>query len=212
VRHSRDGHIVLPFSVGRKLFLPFDVGAEVQLGRLAARDDSDRVDLGVIRTAALTDWARARTARRRLAVGVSSRWDVELDRRRRELVRHVVAPFSTAVASAFAESRDGLNAAELRLEGGMIWVSDAGWRPELAARASLERVWMAINDRPLSVYAELAYGSARDEASAEVGIRVGLFSADPRLRTRPRGVRRRVRSGRPGFAGLAETERSAPDR
>src|SRR5678809_524049 len=37
VRHARDGHILLPFGAGRKIFLPFDVGAEGQEDVAVAR-------------------------------------------------------------------------------------------------------------------------------------------------------------------------------
>jgi hypothetical protein len=182
LRHARDGHIVLPFSVDRKVFLPFDIGAEVEAGRLSARSDDARVDVGVVRTAALVDWGRSRSFRRRLAIGVAARWDVEADRDRRELSRHVVAPFSTAMASAHAESATGLTAGDAHVEGGNAWASDTGWRGELAARASVERVVIAVNDRPLSIYSAVAYSSVRGELAAEIGVRFAIVQRlDPRV-------------------------------
>jgi hypothetical protein len=41
LRHARDGHLVVPLGVPRKIFLPFDIGAETELGRVKqARADS----------------------------------------------------------------------------------------------------------------------------------------------------------------------------
>ncbi len=182
LRHSRDGHIILPFGVGRKLFLPFDIGAEAELGRVRADPAQRSLAVGVVKMGALTDWSRSRNFRRRLAFGVSSRWDIEIDRDRRELDRHVVAPFSVGVLDARAESSGGTTAVAVRLESGWVWASDRGWRGDVAARAGFEWILIAVNDRPLALTANVSYASLRGAVEAELGLRFSLYSrTDPRV-------------------------------
>ena len=78
LRHARDGHIILPFSTARKLFLPFDVGAEADVGTLSQQVGDDTAHLGIVRTAALIDIGRSETFSRHLAFGTVARWDVDL--------------------------------------------------------------------------------------------------------------------------------------
>ena len=50
------------------------------------------------------------------------------------------------------------------------------------AETSLERIVLAINDRPIALYALAHYDSLRAETLAAVGMRIVLFDrADPRV-------------------------------
>lgn len=190
LRHSRDGHIVLPLGRPRKVFLPFDIGALAEVGALRWRASDDTAALGVVKTAALFDLARSRSFRRRLALGPAARWDLELERRPVAIARHVVAPFSSGVASLHLESQTGRLVGDLRVEAGAAWTSDAGWRPEAIAEATVERVVLAVNDRPIALVLGARYESATDEAIARVGARVVLFDRrDPRVSLDPPGGR-----------------------
>jgi hypothetical protein len=176
LRHARDGHIILPFSTARKLFLPFDIGAEADVGTLSQQVGDDTARLGVVRTAALIDIGRSETFSHHLALGAVARWDVDLANQTMiDLVEHHVAPFSTAVADAYAESASGLTLAALRVEGGTAWSSVSGWAPQVTASARLERVVLALNDRPLSLFGGVRYDSERDELRGEVGLGFALF-------------------------------------
>ncbi len=121
VRHSSDGHVVLPFGRPRKLFLPFDLGAEAQVGRLVATSSGDTLLIGAVRTAALLELSRADHFRHRIAIGPAARWDVVVDRESRSAREHTVAPFSLAALDLRFESRNGLTIAGLRAEAGGEW-------------------------------------------------------------------------------------------
>jgi hypothetical protein len=185
VRHSTDGHLVLPFGRPRKLFLPFDIGAEAEVGTLRARSADDAIQVGAVRTAALFELSRTGSFRRRFAIGPVARWDIELDRDSRSARAHRVAPFSLGGLDLRAESRNGLTIAGLRAEAGGVWSTEVGWRRWLAADAELERVFMSIQDRPLSVFVGASFAGEDESLSAVVGLR---FS--PLVRIPPRGASR----------------------
>lgn len=188
LRHSRDGHVVLPGTIPRKIFLPFDVGAEVEVGGIHGDPGADSLEIGMVRAAALIDLARSPSFRRRLALGAVARWDVDLDRHPLGLSRHRVTPFSSAVLDAHIESDTGLTAADLAIEGGAAWSSDRGWGPALEARAGVERVLIAVNDRPVSAFFEASYRDLDPgwgDLRAQVGLRFALFQRlDPRVNLR----------------------------
>ena len=174
---------MLPLGTPKKLFLPFDIGGLVEAGRLTRRPDG-AYELGIVKTAALVDLWRSRDFRRRFAIGPVARWEVGLVRDTALVLRHhVVSPFSTGIANLHAESKDGLTAADVTVEAGTAWTTDAGWRPDARAEASLERIVLAVNDRPIALMIGARYATATDAAIASVGARVVLFqAADPRAR------------------------------
>jgi hypothetical protein len=176
LRHARDGHIILPFSTTRKVFLPFDVGAETDVGTLSQQIGDDTARLGVVRTAALIDIGRSESFSHHLALGAEARWDVDLiDDTMIDVVEHHVSPFSTAVADLYGESANGLMLGSVRVEGGTAWSSLTGWEPQVVAGARLERVVIALNDRPLSLFGGVRYDSERAEVRGEVGLGFALF-------------------------------------
>jgi hypothetical protein len=188
IRHSRDGHVVLPFGdPPAKLWLPFDVGALVEVGELQWRP-GDTATLGVVRTAALVDLARSRDHRLRLALGPVAEWDVDLARTPEmpgldvKSVGNVVAPFTSGVVDVRAESSSGLDVARLRLETGWAWYGDKGWLVATRAQASVERTLVSVNDRPLAAVVEGTYDSAVGGATLGVALRMMLVQKrDPRV-------------------------------
>lgn len=190
LRHARDGHIVLPLGTPKKVFLPFDIGALAEVGAIRWRAADDTASIGVVKTAALIDLSRSRTFRRRLAIGPVARWAIDLERRPTAVARHVVAPFSSGLANLHLESRNGRLVGDLRIEAGTAWTSDAGWRPEAIAEATVERIMLAVNDRPIALVLGARYESATDEATARVGARIVLLHRrDPRVSLDPPGRR-----------------------
>ena len=186
LRHSRDGHIVLPFgNPPKKVFLPFDVGALVEVGGLSWHPDSF-VTLGVIKAAALVDFSRSRDFRRRLAIGPVVSWDDELDRSQRAVTEHAVTPFSSLLADLHLESVDGIAVADLRAEAGMVWHTARGWVPQGKAQASIERIILAVDDRPIALFADVRYESVNAETIASLGVRIALYNrTDPRVSLDP---------------------------
>lgn len=185
IRHARDGHIVIPLGRPRKVFLPFDVGAFAEVGRVQWTADS-LVRLGIVRMAGLVDVARSRSFRTRLAIGPASRWEVDIQRDMRALGEHHVAPFTTGMASLRLESSNGRLIGDLRAEAGMVWHSGgAGWQPQLGGEAIVERIMLALNDRPIALSLGVRYASDTDEALARVGARIVLAQGkDPRVSLR----------------------------
>ena len=176
VRHARDGHIVLPLGTPKKLFLPFDIGASADVGVVSWRPDDPAATLGLVKVAALVDLARSRGFRRRLAFGAVARWDMTLAREERRITDHAVAPFSMAIANARAESESGLYVADLRVEAGTAWRTSSGWTPEAQLEATVERIVLAVNDRPIAMMLGARYETATDEATARVGARIAIFN------------------------------------
>jgi hypothetical protein len=187
IRHSRDGHIVLPFGdPPAKLWLPFDVGALVEVGALSWQPDATAA-IGVVKTALLIDLARSKDHRLRLALGPVASWDIELARvPELGVTDHVVAPFTSGLIDLRAESSAGLDIAALRVESGEAWYSDRGWLLATRAEASLERTVLSVNDRPVAVVVDARYDSAHNEASAGVGLRFAVVQhRDPRVHVLP---------------------------
>jgi hypothetical protein len=182
LRHARDGHIVLPlFGDARKLFLPFDIGALAEVGAVRWQPDG-AATIGVVRTAALIDLARSRDFHFLVAVGPVAHWDVSLARHPIAIVEHAVAPFTAGLATGRLESASGLTWGELRAEAGVAWHSRAGWTPEVGAEAAIERILLAINDRPISLTAGVRYDSLTGETIARIGIRIAIVQRlDPRV-------------------------------
>jgi len=175
LRHSRDGHIVIPLGTPKKIFLPFDVGALAEVGRIDWRPDTTISRLGIVKAAILFDVSRSRNFRRRLAFGPIVRWDVDVDRDQRSVAEHIVSPFSSGLANVHLESNTGRTVVDLNLEAGSVWRNKGGWQPEASAEASLEHIILAINDRPIAVTLGVKYDTVTDETIARVGARVVLF-------------------------------------
>jgi hypothetical protein len=187
IRHSRDGHIVLPWgNPPAKLFLPFDVGALVEFGGFSYRPDAT-ADVEVVKTAALIDVARSRDQRMRLAFGPVASWDIALDRMPELAVHdHAISPFSSGLVTLHLESADGLESGDVRVQSGLVWHGTRGWVMQTTADASVERVLIAVNDRPVAVTLGVRYDSVTDETTAGVGLRVVLVQrTDPRVSLDP---------------------------
>jgi hypothetical protein len=180
IRHARDGHIVIPVGRPKKVFLPFDIGAFAEVGRVTWSDDS-AARLGIVNVAGLVDLARAHSFRGRLAIGPSARWAVDLEQMR-ALGDHHVSAFTTGMISLHGESSNGRLVGDLRTEGGMVWHTGRGWEAEVTGEATLERIMLAINDRPIALSLGVRYASETDEAMARVGARIVLAQRrDPRV-------------------------------
>lgn len=186
LRHARDGRIVLPPWPQRKLFVPFDLGAEAELGRIdvGVADGLDEViEIGALRAALLVELTRSPHVRRRLAIGAVADWDVAVLRPERRVIEHRVAPLSRGLIDGYLESRDGLTQVGARIEAGTTWSNVAGWSPDVSAEARIERIVLALNDQPLSVYAHGRYrgqsGDWQGRWDGTVGLRFAFMLAPP---------------------------------
>lgn len=169
------------FGDARKVFLPFDIGALAEVGAVRWRPDATAT-VGVVKTAALIDLARSRDFRYLLAIGPVARWEINLARHPIAIADHAVAPFTAGLFAGKLESASGLTWGELRVEAGTAWHSRTGWRPDANAEATIERIVLAINDRPVSVTAGMKYDSLTGEQIARIGVRIAVVQhADQRV-------------------------------
>jgi hypothetical protein len=154
----------------------------------------NQLQIGVVKIAALVDFARTRGSKLRFAIGPVVRWDIDVDRsmgRIGKVSEHAVSPFTVGMANLKAESKDGLWVGELRAEAGTVWHTKADWQAEAQAEATLERIVIAINDRPIALTAGVSYATATEEAIARIGARVVLVHRnDKRVNLRPLAERR----------------------
>jgi hypothetical protein len=184
LRHSRDGHIVVPTSPPRKLFLPFDIGAEAAVGSFDARTDTPLVDVGLLRAALVLEVTRSGDLRKRLVFGVAGRWDVTADLADGNIAvpESFVSPFSLGVAGLHLESSDGLHVLDVELEAGPRWSSVHAWGHLVRAQASYERVLIALDDHPLSLFMQTGWEDPGRGAWALAGARFVLAGSRPTRR------------------------------
>lgn len=181
LRHSRDGHIVFPLT-GTKIFTHSDIGALFEVGHLQWKG-MDPASLGIVKTALLVDVSRSSNFRRRIAFGPVASWDVDLAGHDATIAQHRVAPFSAGRVELHLESDDGLTLWDVHGEAGTAWHQSVGaWQTQYLAETSLERIVLAVNDRPIALYGMARYDSLRAEGLAALGVRIVLFDrADPRV-------------------------------
>lgn len=180
--HVREGTLTVPTSPPTQLPFPFDValyGSAVRWQRRFVEGNDWAMELA--RVALLLDVLRSPSGRFHLAAGPTAAW------RLRELegtLRHDVTPLTAGLVLANVESEDGLWV--LRAQGVAGWSIDplSSRAAVLRARGELqlERVLLAINDEPVSVFvrASGAFQDAGARATTEwtgmAGLLVRLFS------------------------------------
>ena len=100
---------------------------------------------------------------------------------------YVLAASPTAIEEKLLElhfeSDDGLWVWDVHGDAGTAWHSETkAWQTQVQGETSLERIVLAINDRPIAMYALAHYDSLRAETFGAVGLRIVLFDrADPRV-------------------------------
>jgi hypothetical protein len=131
------------------------------------------VRLAPLRSALLLDVA-GHGRLRRLAFGPEVSWGVRV--REGEETIHELVPFTGGVVDLRAESRDGLHVAALALRAGSAVEVPGGAEGFAEGRATLERVTLAVNDRPLALYLSAAAraGPAGRGVEASVGLRAAV--------------------------------------
>lgn len=178
-RHSREGYLTIPTTPPRKVRVPFDIGAEATVMRVSGRTDSTAATVRAIRAGAFLDLARAPDFRRRLTIGTAVTWDAVVEGGQVSVLEHRVAPFTTLAFEGYLEGENGLTRAGARLDAGLTWSDLDGWRRIVEASASLERVIVAVNDRPLSVFVEGRYDDPGAGLTVSAGVRFAILGTRP---------------------------------
>jgi hypothetical protein len=173
VRHRTSPFLLIPGPRPIRLRFPFDVGLLVEAGGASwERARRREVELAPVRSALLLDLG-GHGVLRRLALGPEVAWTVRLSET--EETVHGLVPFTAGLLDARAESRDGLSILALTVRGGSSVAIPGGARGFLDAVLAVERVIVAVNDRPVALYVEGAFRGGRSGRGADVG--VGLRAA-----------------------------------
>jgi len=180
VRRLAEPFILLPGPRPVRLPFPFDVGVSVQAGGLRWERAREReVDLTVLRSTLLLDLARHLGPVRRAAFGPELSYDLWLSRGDRPV--HLLVPFTAAALEVALESADGLWLGGLSARSGAAVRVPGGLAGFASGTLSLERVLVAVNDRPVSLGLEVRgeHGATgRGPARLEAGLVVRV--ATPR--------------------------------
>ncbi len=182
LRHSDDGHIMLPTNPPKKLFLHSDLGVELDVGVADEMNATSIFHLGAIRAAVLADVLRSPDFSKRLSLALVSRWDLVVDVHAPTspiITEELVSPFTMGAINLHLESQNGLSVLDLSVEGGAIWSDQVGFHRTLAVAGSVERILVAVNDRPVSLFLTAGWDETRG-ALAEAGLRIALVSKGKR--------------------------------
>ncbi|HEX9399945.1 MAG TPA: hypothetical protein VF912_07540 [Anaeromyxobacter sp.] len=174
LRHRGSPFVLVPGPRPLRLPFPFDVGLRVEVGgaswEAARRHD---VTLSPIRSALLLDIA-GHGVLRRLAFGPEVSWGVRVLEHAQTV--HDIVPFTAGVLDVRAESRDGLHALSLTFRGGSRIAVPGGSAGFVEGTLALERVVLAVNDRPVALYASATArgGAAGRGFESSFGLRAAL--------------------------------------
>jgi hypothetical protein len=185
LRQSREGTLTLPVTPPVALPLPFDIGVLAEVGHLHGalwpEAGGPPVDAGIVHGEVLADFWRSRLPGRWLTVGVGGRYEIGLQRDAAGALErdHRVSPMSTLAVALHGERADGLAAAGVRAEASHRWSSARGWERAYRVDADAEWTPLAVNDRPLALFALASAASRPDLPRAELSVIAGLRFSQP---------------------------------
>jgi len=185
LRQSREGTLTLPVTPPFALPLPFDIGVLAEVGHLRGalwpEAGGPPVDAGIVYGEVLADFWRSRQPGRWLTVGVGGRYEIGLQRDAAGALARDdrVSPMSTLAVALHSERADGLAAGGLRAEASHRWSSVRGWERAYRVDADAEVTPIALNDRPLALFALVTAASTPDIPQPELRIMAGLRLSQP---------------------------------
>lgn len=175
LRHDKAPRVVLPSSPPVSIPFPFDIGFEIEAGRVfvpsflpesaAGGSRVPMLRVGVLRATAFLDPWRSGRPGRSLEIGVGARYDVEpfaVPSFEEATIVHRIAPMTATSLRFRFQSDDGLTVLDCR--GDLIphWTSDQTWEVMASAGARVERTLIAVSDQPVSAVFEGGYRRAPD--------------------------------------------------
>ena len=181
VRYLDSPYISLPTATPRKIFMPFNFGFSIEAGGVNIHD-TDRAAWDVQVVDAKILFALWRTSRlaSSLHLGVGFDYDIQVtDRPQGDLTEHVLAPFTATSLAFHHETATGFHQFDMELEAAPAWSDIRGWGTSAAARARYELIILAVNDQPVSFFADASYRytglpMAGDQAVTEFRSLAGL--------------------------------------
>jgi hypothetical protein len=185
--YLRDGRIGLPWSPSDYAPFPLNIGFAASFGsfELAEAASGYGLEIGVAQAEVVLDFWRQRALGSYAELGLGPSYALRLWKggAGSELaIDHVVSPFTTASFTVHHEWDQGRELVEARIEGGYVLSSSWGSAGRARAAARYEAVLLALDDLPLSVFADVGYryeqaphptgGAHRLDATA--GLRLGV--------------------------------------
>lgn len=185
LRHSREGTLTLPLAPPVAFALPFDIGVLAEVGRisgpLALHSGASGLDAGIVHGEVVADFLRSERPGRWLLIGMGGRYHIGVarDAAGEAGVDHRVAPMTALSIALRGERGDGLASAGVRAEGARRWSSARGWENVFRIDADAEITPVAVNDRPLSLFAAALADSGADASRPELRLVAGIRLAQP---------------------------------
>jgi hypothetical protein len=185
LRHSRQGTLTLPLAPPVAFGLPFDIGVIAEIGQFAGplslEPGGAALDATVVHGEVVADFLRAETPGRWLLVGVGGRYQVGVarDASAALTVDQRVSPMTALSVAFHGERRDGLAAGGVRAEACRRWSSTRGWENAYRLDADVEVTPLAVNDRPLSLFATATAAAGIDSSRPDVIITAGVRFGQP---------------------------------
>jgi hypothetical protein len=185
LRQSREGSLTIPSTPPLSLPLPFDVGVLVEVagsrGAAWPVPGGASVEIGVVHGEVLADFWRAHQPGRWLMAGIGARYDLGLwrDGAGALVQDHRISPMTALSLAIHGERSDGLLAGGVRLEGAYRWSSLRGWERFFRVEAEAEAIPLALNDRPLSVFASASASPEPVTGTPDVRLVAGIRISQP---------------------------------
>jgi hypothetical protein len=180
LRHSREGTLTLPLAPPIAFALPFDIGVLAEVGRvvgpLVLNPGASGLDAGVVHGEVVADFLRSESPGRWLLIGIGGRYHIGVARDEAGVaaVDHRVAPMTALSIALRGERGDGLASAGVRAEGSRRWSSARGWENAFRIDVDAELTPIAVNDRPLSLFAAAIADSGGDASWPELRLVAGI--------------------------------------
>ena len=170
IRFSSDPHLTLPTTEPRYIWFPFSPG--VTVGALRFQQGlADAWELSVVDAGLILDAARSPAPGTRAWFGVSGEYALTRYGRPTEplTVEQVLSPFGTGIAGFSYEWGGGLYAVSADAAFGTQWSTHRGWSLHGEGAARVSATPIAINDRPLVLFAEARASLTEDETGLQTG-------------------------------------------
>ena len=184
LRHAKEPYLTWPGNPPRRFFFPFDVGLDIQAGRIRtqppAGSEMEAVRLQVARAGLLLDPWRTGRSGQSVEIGLGARYDIDFIAApdlARSNTAHRLAPMTDLSVRFRWQDEEGLTLVNLRAEVWPHWVSTGGWDYGAEGHARFERILVALNDQPI-------------RAIIDAGI-----TRHPRAPTLPDQVEARIQAG-----------------
>jgi hypothetical protein len=175
VRHLAEPFILVPGPRPTRFRFPFDIGVSVEAGGVRWDRARERhFEVEVVRSTLLLDLVRLGLPLRRAAFGPELSYGLGVERDARPV--HRVVPFTGGALDLRAETGDGLWAASLGARAGAALRVPGGWQGFAEGTLLVERVVLAVNDRPVTAFLSLVGRDGPDGSRLEAtaGLRLAL--------------------------------------